>query len=36
MEEELDPCSESASCEAMGTGEGWDCSLVADDVPLSH
>jgi hypothetical protein len=30
MEEELDTCSESAGCSAMGTGEGWDCSLVAD------
>lgn len=30
MEEELDTCSESAGCSAMGTGEGWDCSLLAN------
>jgi hypothetical protein len=30
MEEELDTCSESAGCSAMGPGEGWDCSLLED------
>jgi hypothetical protein len=33
MEEELDTCAESAGCSAMGTGEGWDCSLLADMYP---
>ena len=30
MEEELDTCAKPAGCSAMDTGEGWDCSLVAD------
>ena len=34
MEEKLDTCAEPAGCEAVGTGEGRDCSLLADMYPL--
>jgi len=30
MEEKLDTCTEPAGIEAVGTGEGRDCSLLGD------